>query len=128
MSYFKTIKAAFLLLLLSFPTASICQADQVIGHSPDNIKGQMVGGWSGVLLGGAAGGPAGAILGGLAGYWSGGKLQQASGTSDNAYLVKSEDGQIQRLRSPNHEYQTGDVVAVIDQRPLPNKQQQAKAD
>ena len=79
----------------------------------------MIGGGTAVLLGGAAGGPIGAIVGGILGAWLGGEVQQVTGASGDAYLVKTDDGEVLRLRSPNHQFEVGDAVSIQGIRPVP---------
>ncbi len=110
------IATAFFLVLLGAP---LVQGAEVVAQRPDNLSGQMIGGWSAVLLGGVLGGPAGALAGGVAGAWLGGELQQATGNSGNAYLIKTDAGEIKRYRSPRHTFEIGDTVAIEGIRPVP---------
>lgn len=93
-----------------FLGAAAAGADEVIDSRPDNATGQVLGGWASVLIGGAAAGPAGAIVGGLAGAWLGGEAQQAAGLSGERYVVKTDSGEIEDRRSPNHHFEKGDRV------------------
>lgn len=111
--------AAVLFSILFLTSAAAPHAAEVVAQRPDNLSGQMLGGWTAVLLGGAAGGPAGAIAGGLLGAWLGGEVQQVMGASGDAYLIKTDDGEVQRLRSPEHQFEVGDTVAIRGTRPEP---------
>ncbi|MCY1239403.1 hypothetical protein D9M72_521950 [compost metagenome] len=64
------------------------------------------------LMFGAIGGPAGAIAGAAVGYFGGSAVQQASGLAEPAYMVKMDDGSVQRFRSPGKHFKAGDQVEV----------------
>lgn len=51
---------------------------------------------------GAVGGPVGGLFGGEA--------QDAAGLSDRAYKVRTAEGDVKELRSPNREFAVGDKV------------------
>ncbi|MNF17120.1 hypothetical protein D3C80_2204510 [compost metagenome] len=61
---------------------------------------------------GALGGPIGAVAGAAVGYFGGGAAQQSSGLAEPAYLVKPDDGSVQRFRSPGQRFKPGDQVRV----------------
>ena len=48
------------------------------------------------------------IAGGFVGAWLGGEVQQAAGASGDAYLIKTDDGDVQRFRSPKHQFGVGE--------------------
>ena len=58
------------------------------------------------------GGPFGAIVGAALGAFGGAAVQQGSGHSDAAYVVRHDDGSTQRYRSPNARFKPGDQVQV----------------
>lgn len=99
-------------LALLYSGASIADSSEVIGRSPDNTSGRMLGGWSTFLLGGAAAGPFGAIAGGLIGIWIGDQAQAAAGLSGNHYQVKHADGSVDTVRSPRASFTMGDQVEI----------------
>ncbi|MCY1275959.1 hypothetical protein D3C76_716140 [compost metagenome] len=105
------MKVARLLAAGGLVLASLAaSADEVVAEKADNTVGAGFGGGIGVLLGGALGGPAGALLGAGVGALTGWGVQDASGLSQNAYVVKAADGSESRVRSPNGEFQVGQVV------------------
>jgi outer membrane lipoprotein SlyB len=111
-----SVVVVFLLTLSHMP---LLQAAEIVAQRSDNLSGQMLGGWVAVLVGGAAGGPLGAIAGGALGAWLGGEAQQLAGASGDAYLVKMDDGEVRRLRSPNQQFEVGETVSVKGIRPVP---------
>ncbi|WP_044874700.1 hypothetical protein [Pseudomonas sp. LFM046] len=70
-------------------------AAEVLSETPDTTVGKATGGMTGMMLG---------ALGGAA--------QQASGLAEPAYLVKTDDGSMQRFRSPGQHFKPGDQVEV----------------
>jgi outer membrane lipoprotein SlyB len=112
-----TIKSMVLIPMLL--VSSYSNADEVVQRVPDNSVGQVIGGWSSVLIGGVLGGPIGAIAGGLVGAWAGGGVQELSGTSGNSYLVKQENDEEVLIRSPNYTFQVGDKVKIVGLRAIP---------
>jgi outer membrane lipoprotein SlyB len=86
------------------------QADEVIKETPDNSVGALYGGLSGVLIGGAAGGPLGALVGAGIGLFAGEGVQQVTGLSQRAYVVKTAQGEQATVRSPNAQFSAGDRV------------------
>lgn len=90
--------------------AAAVQADEVIKETPDNSAGALYGGLSGVLIGGAAGGPLGALVGAGIGLFAGEGVQQVSGLSQRAYVVKTAQGEEATVRSPNAQFRAGDRV------------------
>ncbi len=109
-------------LVVVYSSATIADSGQVIGRTPDNTGGQLLGGWSVFLLGGAVGGPFGALAGGLVGALLGDQAQSATGLSGNAYLVQTQDGGTLRFRSPNHQFTEGDKVIIDGIRIRPSTQ------
>jgi len=99
-------------LALLYSYASAANSAEVIGRSPDNTSGRMLGGWSTFLLGGAAAGPFGAIAGGLIGIWIGDQAQASSGLSGNTYQIRKEDGSVESIRSPKTSFLIGDQVEI----------------
>lgn len=95
------------LVMLSCAAA---RADQVVAQKADNTVGGGFGAGSGVLLGGALGGPIGALAGGAVGWLTGSGVQQASGASQEAYVVRGADGSEQTVRSPNAHFEVGQQV------------------
>jgi len=106
-----------LIASLTVTQAAFTVADEVVGHSPDNTAGHMLGGWAAFLAGGAAGGPVGAITAGLAGAWLGGNIQQASGQSGSLHHIRTDAGGVEILRSPNHFFAIGESVTIAGGRP-----------
>ncbi|KQN61382.1 hypothetical protein ASF02_13495 [Pseudomonas sp. Leaf58] len=102
-------------LSISLPTC----ADQVLSESSDNTVGYGAGGVSGLMVGAALGGPFGAIAGAALGAFGGAAVQQGSGHSDPAYVVRHDDGSTQRYRSPNARFKPGDQVQVSGLRLAP---------
>ncbi|HLD65252.1 MAG TPA: hypothetical protein VJA19_04345 [Pseudomonas sp.] len=86
------------------------QADEVVAQTEDNSVGGLAAGFTGFLLGGAAGGPVGALVGGGLGLLAGSSVQDASGLSQRAYVVKTASGEEKTLRSPNAQFQVGEQV------------------
>ncbi|MCY1433486.1 hypothetical protein D9M71_495160 [compost metagenome] len=85
-------------------------ADQVVAEKADNTVGAGFGGGIGLLIGGGLGGPFGALLGAGVGALAGSAGQEATGLSQNAYVVKAADGSESTVRSPNAEFQVGQAV------------------
>lgn len=106
--------AVFVCMLSAMQCAAA--ADTVVGTAPDTALGKGIGGMSGFLVGGAVAGPIGAIGVGLASLWLGGEVQEATGLHDDAYVVRSQDGETQTVRSPNVKMAVGDRVQVVDRR------------
>lgn len=100
-------------LLASAPV----DADTVTGEVLDTMPGKGVVGISGFLLGGfATGGPVGALLGGGLGWLLGDKAQQAVGEGGTAYRVRTSDGELVIVRSPNESWDVGDEVQIVGNR------------
>lgn len=97
-------------LSLALLGAAAAQADEVIKETPDNSVGALYGGLSGVLIGGAAGGPLGALVGVGIGLFAGKEVQQVSGLSQRAYVVRTAQGEEATVRSPNAQFRAGDRV------------------
>lgn len=92
-------------------------AAEVVGEVADHTAGKVFGGAAGLLVGGAiAGGPVGALVGGLVGIFGGGLFQEEAGLGQRAYQVKSEDGALVEVRSPNASFAPGDAVVVSGNR------------
>lgn len=107
----KTLQTLTLAALLSI-SAGQSMASEVIKAVDDNTAGQTFGGLSGLMLGAAAGGPVGAVVGGLAGIWAGATTQQASGLSEQGYVVKTATGEELTVRSPKQTFSPGEQVLV----------------
>ncbi len=123
MTYIKAkIKAISFAVLVS--TSLVSNANEVVKHIPDNSIGKVTGGWASFLAGGAVAGPIGAIVGGVAGAWIGANVQEKTGISGNAYLIRLDDGSEQIFRSPNFVFKLGDKVKIEGIRAVPvtNKQ------
>ena len=114
-------KIKSMLLISMLLVSSNSNADEVVQKVPDNSAGQVIGGWSSVLIGGVLGGPVGAIAGGLVGAWAGGGVQELSGTSGNSYVIKQEDDTELLIRSPNYTFNVGDKVRIVGLRAIPIK-------
>ncbi|MDH4557353.1 hypothetical protein E8F11_19600 [Pseudomonas sp. BN417] len=98
-------------LCLALLSSPIAFAAEVLSETPDTTVGKATGGMTGMMLG-ALGGPAGAVAGAAVGYFGGGFVQESTGLSEPAYLVKTEDGSVQRFRSPGKYFKPGDQVEV----------------
>lgn len=106
------MKNILLPLVMSLSIALPACADEVLSESPDNTVGYGAGGVTGLMVGAALGGPFGAIAGAALGAFGGAAVQQGSGHSDAAYVVRHDDGSTQRYRSPNARFKPGDQVQV----------------
>jgi len=102
--------ALYIGLLTTFTQSAI--AAEVLSELPDQTAGRWAGGFTGLLVGGAAGGPIGAVAGAVVGAFTGSGVQSASGLSERAYQVKTDDGQQQVVRSPNEHFEPGDKVEL----------------
>ncbi|MDH4608770.1 hypothetical protein [Pseudomonas sp. BN102] len=96
------------LALLSSPAAF---SAEVLSETPDTTVGKAAGGMTGLMFG-AIGGPLGAVTGAAVGYFGGGAVQESTGLAEPAYLVKTDDGSVQRFRSPGKLFKPGDQVEV----------------
>lgn len=101
---------SFTLCLVLF-ASSPAFAAEVLSDVPDTTAGKAGGGMTGLMVG-AIGGPAGAIAGAAVGYFGGGAVQQATGLAEPAYMVRMDDGSVQRFRSPGKHFKPGDQVEV----------------
>lgn len=95
-----------LVALLSSPV----MADEVVAQVADTTAGAALGVGTGVMIGGALGGPLGALAGAGAGLLAGKWAQQAGGLEERAYAVRTEQGDVTRVRSPNTEFSVGQQV------------------
>ena len=102
-------------LAASLSLAGAAHAAEVEKAVDDNRTGQVFGGLTGVLLGGLAG-PVGALVGGLSGAWLGGVGQSAAGLSQQAYEVRTSDGEVRTVRAPHQTFSPGDQVTLNDGR------------
>ncbi|MFA5677352.1 MAG: hypothetical protein WC953_02945 [Pseudomonas sp.] len=102
-----TLSAAVLLIGL---TSSAVMADEVVAEMADTTAGAGLGASTGLMIGGAAGGPLGALVGAGVGLLAGQFVQQASGLEGRAYKVRTEQGDIDRVRSPGAEFHIGQQV------------------
>ncbi|MDH4566291.1 hypothetical protein E8E95_06325 [Pseudomonas sp. BN414] len=98
-------------LCLALLASSPAFAAEVLSEVPDTTAGKAGGGMTGLMFG-AIGGPVGAVAGAAVGYFGGGAVQQATGLAEPAYLVKMDDGSVQRFRSPGQHFKPGDQVEV----------------
>ncbi len=111
------MKRVSLFVALTLATATpFSYATEVVSTERDHSVGYGAGGVVGVMVGAALGGPFGAITGAALG---GGAVQQVTGLSENAYIVRHADGSTERFRSPNAEFETGDPVQVQGIRLVP---------
>lgn len=99
-------------LIMGLAIALPLQAAEVISESPDNTAGYGAGGLTGLMVGAALGGPFGALAGAAIGAFGGAAIQEGTGHSEQAYLVRREDGSTERFRSPMASFQPGDPVQV----------------
>ena len=105
----KAISIQALLLVVAFASAP-ASADEVIAEQADTTAGAGLGVLTGVMLGGAAGGPVGALLGAGVGLFAGKAVQQAGGLEEQAYVVRTEQGEAVTVRSPRAEFNIGEQV------------------
>ncbi|SFP51340.1 hypothetical protein SAMN05216229_10365 [Geopseudomonas sagittaria] len=99
-----------LLVSVSLLLAASVQADEVLSTAHDNTAGKSVGALTGVMVGGAAGGPLGALVGAGIGWLAGWGVQEGTGLSENAYQVRTADGDTKVVRSPNRQFAIGEQV------------------
>ncbi|MCY1557074.1 hypothetical protein D9M68_938890 [compost metagenome] len=114
----KTPSITLCLALLCSPVAF---SAEVLSETPDTTVGKATGGMTGLMFG-AIGGPLGAVAGAAVGYFGGGAVQASSGLAEPAYLVKTDDGSVQRFRSPGKHFKPGDQVEVRGIRIQPKSQ------
>ncbi|MCY1287997.1 hypothetical protein D9M68_609870 [compost metagenome] len=105
------MKAPSITLCLALLASAPAFSAEVLSEVPDTTVGKAGGGMTGLMFG-AIGGPAGAIAGAAVGYFGGSAVQQASGLAEPAYMVKMDDGSVQRFRSPGKHFKAGDQVEV----------------
>ncbi|WP_460427468.1 hypothetical protein [Azotobacter armeniacus] len=110
----------FGILTLTFSLLALSNvlADEIIGETEDQTAGQSAGGMTGMMVG-AIGGPIGALVGAGVGALVGSTGQEASGSSDRAYQVRTDSGKVQTVRSPNRRFTIGDQVEIRGNRPYP---------
>ncbi|MGE7993322.1 hypothetical protein ACQKPE_20235 [Pseudomonas sp. NPDC089554] len=84
-------------------------ADQVVRQVPDTTAGKGFGAGTGLMVG-AIGGPIGALVGAGIGFFAGSSAQEATGKADIAYEVRSADGELHTVRSPNTQFAVGQEV------------------
>lgn len=96
-------------LVVSLLLAGGVQADEVLSTAHDTA-GKSLGALTGVMVGGAAGGPLGALVGAGIGWLAGWGVQEGTGLSENAYQVRSADGETRVVRSPNRQFAIGEQV------------------
>ncbi|MNZ46439.1 hypothetical protein D3C78_641210 [compost metagenome] len=99
-----------LLVSMSLLLASGAQADEVLSTVHDNTAGKSVDALTGVMVGGAAGGPLGELVGAGIGWLAGWGVQESTGLSENAYTVRTADGETRVVRSPNRQFAIGEQV------------------
>lgn len=100
-------------------SAASANAQVVTKPVNDNVGGKIYGGLSGLMIGGATGGPIGAIVGAGVGMFVGGNVQNATGLSQRAYLIKEDDGRQVVVRSPNYAFEPNERVRHVSDRLLP---------
>lgn len=109
------MKLPSITLCLALLCAPAAFAAEVISETPDTTVGKAGGkaggGMTGLMLG-AIGGPIGAVAGAAVGYFGGGALQESAGLAEPAYLVETDEGDVQRFRSPGQRFAPGDQVEV----------------
>ncbi|MDT3708730.1 hypothetical protein BSR09_06385 [Stutzerimonas degradans] len=99
------VAAASAAILIS---ASV-HADEILEVHPDHAVGGGFGGLSGFMVG-AVGGPIGALVGGGLGWLLGSGVQDAAGLEQTLYVVRKEDGSIDRIRSSNGSFLAGQHI------------------
>lgn len=99
-----------LALSISLLAAGGVQADEVLSSEHDNTAGKAVGSLTGVMVGGAMGGPAGALVGAGVGWLVGWGVQEGTGLSENAYRVRTANGEEVVVRSPSRHFASGAQV------------------
>ncbi|MCW3149761.1 hypothetical protein N8H22_14235 [Stutzerimonas stutzeri] len=102
----KLIVAALSAAILS---CGLAQADEVLEVHRDRAVGAGFGGLSGFMLGAVAG-PVGALVGGGLGWLAGRGVQQAAGLEQTLYVVRKEDGSIDRIRSSDGRFLQGQHI------------------
>lgn len=105
----------FILCCLASP---LILADQVVRQIPDTTAGKGFGAGTGMMVG-AIGGPIGALVGAGIGFFAGGSAQEATGKTDTAYEVRSPDGELHIVRSPNTNFVVGQEVTRKGGRLIP---------
>ena len=85
------------------------RADEILEVHADNMVGGGFGGLSGFMLGAVAG-PIGALVGGGLGYLAGQGVQQGSGLEQTLYVVRRDDGSIDRIRSSDGGFLVGQRI------------------
>lgn len=108
-----------ILFAIGLATALPLHGAEVISQSPDNTAGYGAGGVTGLMVGAALGGPFGALAGAAIGAFGGAAVQEGTGHSEQAYLVRRDDGSTERVRSPMASFQPGDQVEVQGIRLVP---------
>ncbi|HET8711485.1 MAG TPA: hypothetical protein VFM32_08920 [Spongiibacteraceae bacterium] len=103
-------KHSFIALFITSALSTAAQADEVVAPAHDNIGGTLYGGMIGLMAGGATGGPIGALAGAGIGALAGHHVQDATGLSQRAYLIKTDNGDQVIVRSPNAEFAPGQMV------------------
>ena len=97
-------------------SAGPLQAEEILAQTGDTTAGAAFGAGTGVLIGGATGGPLGAMIGAGIGLLGGREVQKAGGLEERAYVVRSNTGEEQVVRSPREEFAIGQQVNVKGQR------------
>ncbi|BAU74721.1 hypothetical protein [Metapseudomonas furukawaii] len=105
------MKLPSITLCLALLCAPAAFTAEVISETPDTTVGKAGGGMTGLMLG-AIGGPIGAVAGAAVGYFGGGALQESAGLAEPAYLVETDEGDVQRFRAPGQRFAPGDQVEV----------------
>ncbi|MDV7211154.1 hypothetical protein SAMN04244572_01997 [Azotobacter beijerinckii] len=113
-------KFGILALTLGLLTIGSVNADEIVSEAKDQTSGKATGGMSGMMIG-AVGGPIGALVGAGVGALFGDSAQDVTGTSDRAYVVRTDSGELKTVRSPNRVFAVGDKVEIRGNRPYPKK-------
>ena len=112
-------KFGILALTIGMLAVNNLYAAEIVSEASDETTGQATGGMTGMMIGGV-GGPIGALLGAGVGALFGGATQGVTGTSDRAYVVRTDSGDLKTYRSPNYVFAEGDKVVIYGNRPRPN--------
>lgn len=99
-------KFGILALTLGLLTVSSVNADEIVSEVKDQTSGKATGGM---------------MVGAGIGALFGSEAQEASDTSDRAYVVRTDNGELKTVRSPNRIFAVGDKVEIRGNRPHPKK-------
>lgn len=116
-----------LALSLTLVTVSSVHADEVLSETRDHTAGKAAGGVTGLMIG-AVGGPIGALVGAGVGMLIGGAAQDGTDSHDRAYVIRTDEGEIKTVRSPNRVFAVGEQVEYRGNRLYESNQEVAQAD